>query len=1355
MRQPLPDIHGKGRTFSAPNEAEFRQRDQWRTVHRVCGSAVSHDGYLKMLQGVRQNFLRRAVYNPKDRLPLITRPRLISEANAVNGADATRFSQGLCFKTEGSGIVLHAPSLAERLPPLCVLEEEERRHLVDTEMWERQVLSQMMVVSYVTFVLREELDALHFCECEQRSNILYEEEKKRYWLQNESDASKELVRFKAALRAKEEKQRRLEEADVLYPVASSARPRYVCHPPQKEPDARNILQRYVRLKHGTHAPAARFSDPHPLEQSRGEQEQRSDVLPALSQSFHAPRFTLRSAVRNTLGIAAYVALLEKDMQARSIIDECEQNEFRGIMELFEEQSFLLRTWRHKRMHLKRLLYWQGQREERRQQVQLALEQHAMTAKPRTAAERAELAVQEEDERERIHIEESICRGLLQRLYTGASMEARLNAAMEEHERSRAALEEDEAIARQMWMQHLELALRASLARAYEAAMGTIMPSQIALLRLLQEHQGAHAGQILTIQRAFRRWKGGRLGWRFTHREVGRSIQAARDAKKIQRGVESLRAFKLSLLADCRAVEEELRAVHEAERVGLCEKEFMHRVVINSQEEWEVAALLRQRRQSFIDDIIRPKRTQCIEEEVNLRRELDVREEFEWHRDCSLFYRLLHVMKQKRLLGEHEDAERVLATVDEAAAFRGILDAELDDREVLRITAVERERQRQEERRALAASLLAMRQEEQRGHAEKIAQLLIRCKAGVLELESTDPSLRNGLLREFLAGRLHLLEVATLQFHKACAAALQREHDDLLHAARLGLLLGGEEVARRGLARAEQDAVAEIVEDMERKTGAELRRLQTETRSANVIKNFYRRYRKGEVGRTGIQSFLREAFAEKRERVQLMRAHESQRQDIQRCRDSLEAELRGACSAKQRAIELEMRVLEEKTEPRERAEVEKMERMLFAIISRNRRTSSFASEGDPVALLWQLESYERVSITREWLMSFEKVFEPKKANLLLELKASKLQRLWRSYAERKRRQIFARERTVQLLQEEARCRAELERLEMDRRVCEVLKPMEGCALLRGYLLHDAPSFLARLCFDVALEAGVFEEEWRNRMLLLWRMRHSAFESAVAREEASERAEMQQSYFLAGVEQVQLVADEGVFRDALWNERLYFLLRMLARAEREQRMTLEMDANKHVLDTAETKARRNLHAAYYNSLAGNICVNLAAQLAAAIEQEEARARQAIMELIRENKNLITRRQGKANEENDRDTGISNNIIANSKAMSPTEETGPSAGRTAEQWQELEAKSAAAVVPGEARPVVKAATEETGPSAGETAEQWQELEAKSAAAVVPGEARPVVKAVTEETEPSPERLRNSGRSWKAKERSSRRAG
>ncbi|RNF09123.1 hypothetical protein TraAM80_02382, partial [Trypanosoma rangeli] len=1329
----LPDINGKSHTQPAPAEDERRQRDQWRTVHRVCGSAVSHDGYLRMLQGVRQNFLQRAKYNPKEQLPLIMHPKQLSEGSVVDDAGASRFSQGLRFKTEGSHIKTRATSLVEPQQPLCVLEEEERRHLMDTELWERQVLNQMMVVSYVTFVLREELDELHFCECEKRANILYDEEKKRYWLQNESGASKELVRFKSALRAKEEKKRRLEEADVLYPMNSSALPRYVCRPPQ-EPDARNILQRYVRLKHGatsTTSAAAHSSDRQNPPRSEEEERQR-ELSPLLLQPFQATRSMLRNTVRNTLGIAAYVALLEKDLQARGIIEDCEQKEFQSILSLFEEHRFLIQMWRNKHMHLKRLLYWQGQREERRQQVQLALEQLAMTAKPRIASECAELVVQEEEGYERICLEESTCRDMWRKLYDKASIEAKLGAILNEQERSRASLEEDEIIARQLWMQQLELALRVSLTLEYETVMSTVMPSQIAVLQFLQKQQTEHAEQIVTIQHALQRWKEGRLGWRYTHREVGRSIQATRDARKIQRGVESMRSFKLSLLADCRAVEEELRLLHEAERVAACEKEVMHRAVINSQEEWEVTALFHERRHRFLEDILLPKQAQYIKEEMDHRREVDVREDFERSRFCCIFYRVLNIMKQKRLLREHEESERVLTTIEEAAAFCRILDEELDNREDLRIATMERERQQEEELRALGASLLEIRRQHQQAHVEKIAQLWIRCKAGALELGAVDPSPRNELLKKFLAGRLHLLEEAALQLHEACTATLQREHNNLIHTIHVSLLVGSEVVARCRLVQTQQDAVAEIVNDMHDKTDAKLRQLQTETKSANVIKHFFRRYRNGEVGRTGMRSFLRDAFAEKREKLQLKQAYQSQREDIQRCRDELEKEVQIARLEKQKTIELKIHILENKTERRERANVENMEQMVFNMILRNHHMGNFAAKADPVAVLWQLELYGRLSITREWQMGFQRVLEPQKSNFFFDINACKIQRFWRRYWVCKQRKLFTIACMEQLQRDEARDRAQLEVLEMDGRVCDLLKPMEGCALLRGYLLNDVPFFLARLCFDIALEVGIYEDEWRNRMLLLWRMRHSFFENAVAKKETSERVKMQRSYFFAGVEQVQLSTDEKTLRHALWNERIFFLLRMLVKAEFQRRTLIEMDFQNHMIDVTERRAQCHLQKPYTNTLTESISASFATQLADTTDNKETRTRQTNIQLKPMPETLLEIHQHKTCEEHYEDTSGSNHVTTLTNALPVTEDAAPIVEQHAEQWQELGPKSAAAIVPGGVEPVPKTATEDAAPIVEQHAEQWQELDSKSAAAIVPGGVEPVPKTATEDAAP-----------------------
>ncbi|PWU98970.1 hypothetical protein C4B63_10g487 [Trypanosoma cruzi] len=1288
MRHSLPEIHKKSRSVFDSAEEDFRERDRWRTVHRVCGSAIGHDGYLKMLQGVRKKFLQRAAYNPVDQLPRIMHPRLpIGATTLADGVNASRFSEGLRFTTENGHLTARAAHVEVLQTPLCALEAEERQYLMDTELWERRVLHQMMVVSYVTFVLREELDELQYRECEERSNIRYEEEKERYWLQNESETSKGVERCKAALRAKKEKQRRLEEADVLYPLSKSAHTSLVYQEPQKEPDARIILQRYVQIKHGLDSALTRTPSPEQQTRPCQQGEKRRGVLPPLApQTVPASRMLVRSALRNALGIADYVAILEKDLEARSIIEECERKEFESILSLFEEQILLLRTWKYKRMHLKRLLYWKGQGEERRQKIQTALEKHAMKRMPQFSSERDACVGQEKEERERIRIEESTCRELMRKTCEEESMRANVGALLAEHEESRTYIEEDEAVARQLWVQDLELALRISFTKECEETMSMIVPAQISLLQFLYRQQGAHGSQIVKIQRTFRRWKEGRFGWRITHREVGRIIQAGRDARKIQRGMESLRSFKASLLADCRAIEDEIFAIHGVERADVLEKEFMHRVVINSQEEWEIAALLRENRQHIVDKIILPRKSQCIQEEIDQRREVDVGEEFERNRFCSFFYRSLCLIKGKAMIQEREEAERVFVALDEAESFRKIFDLELDEREILRIAALEREEERVEKRQLLAISLLESKYKSQQGHVEVIFRLMSLCKEGAIEIEATDPSIRNGLFEAYLAGCLPLLEEASLHCHREYAAALQRDCRHTIYNSSVDLLVGSEEVARHRVLQTEREVVLGIVNEVRRETGEQLRRLQEKTGAANAIKSFYRRYKNGEVGRTGMRRFLREALAEKREKLELARIHKSQRRDIQRYRDILEEEIRLAYLEKQRAIEFKMQVLEYKTEPWERAELEKMERMMFDIFLSNCSYIESTSWADPTTVLRQMESHERVSIVREWQKAFEKVFEPKKSDFRLEIMACKLQRFWCRYSARKRQLFFVNECMQQLLREEARRRAELELLEMEGRVCDVLKPMEGCALLRGYLINNVPFFLEHMCFDISLEVGIFEDEWRDRMLLLWRMRHSAFENAAAREEAAEREEMERFYFYAGVEQLQLAEDESTLRDALWNERVYFLLRMLVKAERELRILIQVEFCKEVVEATECKARRDIYKAEYSTLMDILFVQLASPIAASITEEEARERERIMGLLEENKCPSAAPPDEKNGEHIPNTEASHTVETTTDAMDCTEGVVPAAEQPVDQYRELGELDAAAVVSVETGPDAK---------------------------------------------------------------------
>ncbi|KEG09945.1 hypothetical protein DQ04_04411060 [Trypanosoma grayi] len=1203
----LPDIN---RASTVPAAERFHHRNQQRTVHRVCGSTVGHDGYLKMLRGVRKHFLDKPDQEPTVQLPLILQPHLPSEAKAADGTASLHFSQGLRFKSERGRIVARELRIQERQTPLAALEEEERQHIMDTEVWELRVLNQMMIVSYVTFVLRDEMDELYNEEREKRANLVFEEDKERYWMQNESEASKQLISYKAALRAREEKQRRLEEAEALYPTCAPSRCGFTCQPPQDGTDARKILQRYVRLKHAldSSAPSAEASDPKRPEQKEGK--------PGFAASNHrsTARLSMTNGLRNTIGIASYVVLLEKDADSRKVIAECEQGEYDSIMSLFKEELSLMRAWQHRRLHLERLLYWQGQREERRQELQTALEAEAMKSSFKLDSECGGWIQSEENDRGILRVEEATRRNLLQQMYCAATHQVLLKKLDAEEDEGRFELEYDETIARQVWLQHLELAVRVTIEEEWERCFEESVPQQIILLKFLNEEQKAHACQIVTIQRAVRNWRSGCLGWRFTHRDVGRIIRAKRDAEMIERGRESLCAFKASLMADCDAVRDEIFAIHDAERADVCEKEFQHRVMINSQEEWGAAAIRRQAQQDILQNIIAPQIERCIKTEVDCRREIDVAGEFESLQLCNVFRRLIRIMQMKQLAEGWEEGERFTITRDEALSFKEILDTELDNRELLRITALEREAEQEEERHTLAASLLRTKSEEQQLYGGKIQQLIWRCRAGALELEASNPSLRASLLQSYLVGKLQLYEEASLLFLAEFAVTLQNRYSDLVFTGLRDLLMEDEKLARRSIVQTERSAWPTVVDEANRNASEQLRWLNRQTAAANTIKSFYRRYKSGTVGASGMRNYLQEMYAFKREKKELGEIRQLQRQDVQRCKEELQMAMQEAALERQKEIGFKLQVLADKTEPRARADVEKLEDIMFNVMLRNLGTNGYYQATDGVAVLWQFESYDRVRIMREWRRAFEDVFEPKKSTFVLDILIGKLQRSWRCRVARRKHMTVIKEGMKQLVREESEARVKIELKEMDGYACTVMKPMEGCALLRGYLTSDVPRFLNHMCFDIAYTNGIQEEEWRNRMLLLWKMRHHYFDTTVSSEEASTREALQQTYFFDGVDQVALTEDEGTLRDALWNERIFFLLRMLVKAERERRGILEFESSKDRLDISECQARGSLYKDYYELLANPICNLFATEQATTIVEEEIRARHSIKGLTK---------------------------------------------------------------------------------------------------------------------------------------------
>ncbi|ORC90089.1 uncharacterized protein TM35_000091390, partial [Trypanosoma theileri] len=1232
---------------------EFHREIHRRTVHRVCSSTYEHEGYLKLLRNVRKQFLNRPEPETSTRLPLISktpipphtwggRPStlspLASQAAATTTASLSSataretrvenednkkkgrttpslFSRGLRFKKEGSEFISRAHEVQSHQIPLAVLEEVERQHLIETEVWERRVILQMMAVSYVTFVLREELEDLQNSERRSRANIVYGEEKERHWMINESEIGVQLIKYKIALRAKEDKRKRLEEADALYPLkGNDNRSKVTPHPPQQEPDARLILQRYVRLKHATDIAARQnqmVEEQEPQQSDEVQTEEHQTVSPGRCPM---TSLTLRTKLRNTIGISAYVDLLDKDAEDRKLIEQCEAEEFEGIMALFQEEYSVVQVWQHKRMHLERLLYWQKLREERRKQVKEVVEAEVMKTTIIFTDEFERCIVYEDKGRRVISAEENASRAIIHKMYEESTFYAKMDSLIAEHEESYKAFVEDEAVLRQLWLQRLELALRVSLMHAWEYDVETRILKKFSLLQFLTGQDSRCTNQIVTIQRAFRLWKNGRLGWRFTHREVGRIIQSNRDAKKIERGMNSLNAFKASLMADCAAIQNEILAIHKAEIKDLCEEEFRHRVIVTSQEEWEKTKLYQAERSDILENIILPKIEYCLSSEIDRRRELDVAEEFERLQMCGIFKNLFSIMANKWVLEEKEETiDRYAIEESERQLFLCIRGEELDEREIIRITAMERDAALAEERQFLADSLFYRMRILQESHEAKIYQFMWNCKQGALEIEACDIRPRQTLFQNFLTDVRESFIEEAFRFNAESAAFFLEYHDDTIQTACLAIIPLQETVRRDAEMSEEQQEWVALVKMANEEASDQLRLLQRRMAAATLIAQFYRRYRRGEVGRSGRRQYLHERYAFKKEQKELREMREAQRMVVQECKNALAKEIRHECEAKQHSIGLMLQVLEEKSEPWARAEIEKLEHIVYNVMLRNFASNATVWEPDAVAVLWQLESYERVRIMQEWQKEFECVFEPKKSTFLLDLMACKVQRHWRRYITRKHQLAALREALRQVIQQEAEERACVELHEMDAYVFDLVKPLQGTILLKEYLMNDVPQLLSHMCFDVDFAYAIEEDEWRNRMLLLWRMRHHLFETTLEQEEPRTRETLEQNYFYDAAEQMELMEDEKTVREVLQNERILFLLRILMREEREHRDIIELEYDKTVLEITESEFRVVLYRTYNTTLVDPICVQFACEQAAVIGEEESRERQEILRVL----------------------------------------------------------------------------------------------------------------------------------------------
>ncbi|KAH8607010.1 hypothetical protein ERJ75_001432300 [Trypanosoma vivax] len=781
MQGALPCL---GKEATTNDVQSLMKQDQYRTVRRVCVNTSNCDGYHKMLQSVRMQFLHSAPPRRGDRLPPIADA---SQRPASKSCRApARFSAGLTFRAGNDGVPKEDAHELAHHPSLSMLEEDDRQRIAESEVWERHVLHQMMVVRYVTFVLREELDELEFAEREQRGAVAFEEEEERHWLQNESEASFQLGVYKEALLAKKEKERRLQESDALYPSPASGG---AIHTPDAKSDARRILQQYVRLKHRSdsvvhcHLPdreSRSDMQSEPRSMSRQMSQSRSDrcryskgrlsvvsVHPVL-------RVQQSSNICNALGIAAYVGLMEKDTEGRRMLEQREEEDYADIMTLFREQMSLMLTWQHKRMHLERLLYWKGQREERQQKERRELELRALKPRDRRLSLRSELAMQETELRSVVSVEEEGHRAALEESYRDALVLvwARLLEVEERHACLNIVREEE--LDAQLHVQQLEMELRGAIVSEWRNNV-LVVPEQIRLLEDLNRAWVMHGPQILTIQRAFRGWREKQLGWRYAHREIGRVIQERRDRMKISRGLNALSEFKMSLMTELATVQRELDVQRGLQQAELQEEEARKRAVICAEEGWEVGLLQRTSQRELVNDIILPRRRQCVEGEVDNRREIDVSEEFEWMRLTRVFSECAKIIDRKAELEKSEEAQRTVVEEEQQYGLSCLSNLEMDGRELLHITAMYNRLQQEEDRSSLASALLDEKQAQIDSMSIGLAAQYWKFVYTALDIEACDVSPRNVMFQEFVASGMRLFLEESLRFHQRLAGKLMHRY----------------------------------------------------------------------------------------------------------------------------------------------------------------------------------------------------------------------------------------------------------------------------------------------------------------------------------------------------------------------------------------------------------------------------------------------------------------------------------------------------------------------------------------------------------------------------------------------------
>ncbi|CAM39885.1 conserved hypothetical protein [Leishmania braziliensis MHOM/BR/75/M2904] len=1120
----------------------------------------------------------------------------------------------------------------EKYAYLCELERAERQYVRAYERWDQQVILEMMAVHFVALVLKPCMDVLRQEELEQREAIMQEEDRLSFYMYNDFPLALQLQEGKKALKARELQLDRilgltpatprlpaLPEAPakatpgtpVAVALASAAAP------PQSEgvskglrlsspssaraaspvaaatPDtgipsdeARRILRKYVQQRHGALLNVVGTWTTTPQDDDVSMQTMITtypgargyDTVHRSSALFLPSISSTQAPIRNAVGIVDYVALLDESTKHREQIVKTEERCRADMNQTCYEELQVVLEWQRRRMHLERLVYWRHQREAAVQKEVEALTN--VTPVLRLDAKVLRLLEilegEEEAARQSIRDEE---RASFEPLWQTNEDLSRAFNNVSLQERCMATLDSEvwttEAVARRKLVTVEETDVRHHRERLCLEHLISTLTSGMSQRRALWHVSTCPVlySAVQVLQKAFRRFLRGRLGWRFTHQALGREINYSRNARKITTGRLALQSFKATLSAEKAQLCEEQAQQHLREQYALFANESGLRTALCAEQECGRKRIARTRVLD-VEEVYAPLFIASVALEEEVRLELEVEEELERGVLLATNATLVDVIGQKSDTQREERGRRKAAVRKERASWRQLLSAECDEREEHRIDEEAREAARETSRSAFTE---AAEDESRRHHGRAMGMYVACMREALLDLldrEVSDDAARRGIEQEEAVAARHLLDSMATTQCAAYASDLERRHQLVHNGVHQQAICIAETENRASILHREAAAWATTEPELRSLFVGPLHDLMVRCGAVKVISTWYTAVRNGEVGRTVSRQLLREDLAHHHKERQLRSQQIMQRLHTQHVRSQLDTLMMEMHTEQQGAVRQLLDVLVKCDEPRGRAQVESLQEIIFGILERNAkallaeiRLNFINSE----ALIWQQELYERKALKQAWHHTFEKLLERKHQELSKDYFALRIQRAWRGCAARMQHRRNLSTQCTRLVALEVQERAALELEELEEVAAQLYQPWLSFSYVETYVRGPLARAYDELA--VAVVDATRVQEWSERVALLWEMRYEDCDSCLCEDEARARRMLETQFHKPFLLQSELKDEERLKRTMLERERTLFLLRILAREEHQRRLSLvsvegQGRASLHIQLTAAT-------------------------------------------------------------------------------------------------------------------------------------------------------------------------------------------